>query len=371
MNSMKIVCSNCHEPYPQDSLPYLCKKCGAIYDVVSLDVYEKKTEFQKNPGIWRYKNLLNLPEDTPEISLGEGNTPLIFDRVNGYEVGFKLEFMNPTGSYKDRGSSVLVSQLVNFGVKSAVEDSSGNAGASFAAYAARAGIQARIFVPASTSGPKRKQIEAYGADIIPVDGPRTAASQAALEAVKQGAVYGSHAYLPCLIPGYATIAYEIFEQLGKAPGAVIAPIGQGNMLFSVAKGFSALMAAGLIDTYPRLIGVQAKACAPIWKSFLTGKNQNSAASVAEEPTLAEGVKVSNPVRGNAVIDMINYSMGTICVTEESQILPGLYALARRGFYVEPTTAIVWDALLQMLGKFPEPIVVLLTGSGLKYNYSNH
>jgi len=122
MNSMKIVCSNCHEPYPQDSLPYLCKKCGAIYDVVSLDVYEKKTEFQKNPGIWRYKNLLNLPKDTAEISLGEGNTPLIFDRVNGYEVGFKLEFMNPTGSYKDRGSSVLVSQLVNFGVKSAVED---------------------------------------------------------------------------------------------------------------------------------------------------------------------------------------------------------------------------------------------------------
>jgi threonine synthase len=361
---MNILCSNCHEPYPQDSLPYLCKKCGAVYNVISLDAYEKKTEFQNNPGIWRYKNLLNLPEDTAEISLGEGNTPLIFDNVNGCNVGFKLEFMNPTGSYKDRGSSVLVSQLVNFGVKSAVEDSSGNAGASFAAYAARAGIQARIFVPASTSGPKRKQIEAYGANIIPVDGARSAASQAALEAVIQGAVYGSHAYLPCLIPGYATIAYEIFEQSGRAPGTIIAPIGQGNMLVSIARGFSALMTAGLIDTYPRLIGVQAKACAPIWKSFMTGENQSD---IIEKPTLAEGVTVSNPVRGNAVIDAINYSMGTICAIEESQILPGLYALAKRGFYVEPTSAIVWDALLQILGKFPEPIVVILTGSGLKYN----
>ena len=114
----------------------------------------------------------------------------------------------------------------------ALEDSSGNAGASFAAYAARAGVRAKVFIPDAAAGPKRKQIEAYGAEVIRIPGLRSNAAEAALNAAAGGEVYASHAYLPFGLSGYATIAYEIFRQLGQAPGSVIAPVGQGNSVVS-------------------------------------------------------------------------------------------------------------------------------------------
>ncbi len=121
--------------------------------------------------------------------------------------------------------------------KSAVEDSSGNAGASFAAYAARGGIKARVFIPESASGPKRRQIETYGAELIPVSGPRSAAAEAVEREAQAGEVYASHAYLPFGMAGIATIAYEIFEQLGRAPGTVIAPAGHASLVLGYSARF--------------------------------------------------------------------------------------------------------------------------------------
>ena len=150
------------------------------------------------------------------VSLGEGNTPLLSAKVFGREVYFKCEYINPTGSFKDRGTSTLVSFFLA-GVTEAIEDSSGNAGASFAAYAAAGGNQSAGVCAGLCFGPKRKQIEAYGAELIPVPGPRTKASQAVMQAAETGMVYASHAYLPFNLPGYATCAYEIYEQLGRDP----------------------------------------------------------------------------------------------------------------------------------------------------------
>jgi threonine synthase len=213
------------------------------------------------PGIWRYRHTFGLPEAAPQISLGEGSTALVWTEAFGRQVAFKCEFQNPSGSFKDRGSATLVSFLCSRGVHEAVEDSSGNAGASFAAYAARAGIKARVYVPESASGPKRRQIEAYGAQVVAVPGPRSNAAEAVRQAADAGTAYASHAYLPYNLPGYATAAYEIFEQLGEAPGTVIVPAGQGGFLLGMARGFAAMRNAGLFQEMPLLVGVQASLCA--------------------------------------------------------------------------------------------------------------
>jgi threonine synthase len=316
------------------------------------------------PGIWRYRHALGLPEQAPVISLGEGRTPLLWAEAHKRQVAFKLEFVNPSGSFKDRGSATLVSFLASRKVKAAVEDSSGNAGASFAAYAARAGIQARVFVPETAAGPKRSQIEAYGAEVTPVPGPRSNAAQAVIKAADKGAAYASHAYLPFNLPGYATVAYEIYEQLGQAPGTLVTPVGQGGFLLGASRGFAALNKAGLIQHLPRLVGVQARACAPLWA--LSSYGPDGLAWVTEAPTLAEGVRVRYPLRGDAVLKAVEESGGMFLVVDEADILTGRDHLARRGFYVEPTSALVWSALAQVLDQMPDPVVALLTGSGLKY-----
>ena len=244
-----------------------------------------------------------------------------------------------------------------------MEDSSGNAGASFAAYAARAGIRGRVFVPDYASGPKRAQIEAHGAELVRILGPRSEAGKAVRAAAEEGAVYASHSMLPFGLAGLATIAYELVDELGQAPGSVIAPVGHGSLLLGIAEGFRALQAAGVVETLPRLAGVQARACAPLWA--VANMGAAGLAWMTEGATLAEGVRVRQPVRGDALMQAIQHSGGAVLAVEEEEILPGRDKLAAMGLFVEPTSAIVWSALEQVAAQLPEPIVVILTGSGLK------
>jgi threonine synthase len=359
----EICCTSCRRPYPQEGVPYRCPVCSGLYDNAGLPAFDLAKVDASQPGIWRYRHTFGLADETPPVTIGEGNTPLVWREALGRRMAFKLEFLNPTGSYKDRGSAVLAGFLRGRGVEAAVEDSSGNAGASFAAYAAVAGIQARVFVPDSASGPKRTQIERYGAQVVRIMGPRSNAAVAAERAVESGAAYASHAYLPQVLAGYATLAYELYEQMGQAPGAVVAPAGQGNLLLAVARGFAALRAAGLIERLPVMVGVQALACAPLWALFRYGAA--GLGMVAEGETLAEGVRVRFPMRGDAVMQMLAEQRGLLAAVDEADILPGRDQLARLGFYVEPTSAIVWDALQQVAADLPDPIAVVLTGSGLK------
>jgi len=359
-----IHCSNCRRPYPDDHTPYRCPSCGGVYDFTCLPDFDSTRIEPASPGIWRYRSFFCLPEAAPVISLGEGNTPLIWSKACGRQVAFKLEFLNPTGSFKDRGTAPLISFLQVRGVAAVVEDSSGNAGASLAAYAVAAGIQARIFVPAYASGPKLVQIEAYGAEVIRIPGPRSNAAEAARRAAGQGATYASHACMPHDAVGYATIAFELFEQMGQTPGTVIAPAGQGSLLLGIGRGFEALQRAGLSARLPTLIGVQAAVCAPLWAAF----TQDGAGQPATEgETLAEGVRILHPLRSEALLRLVRTTGGGFVAVAEDRILPGRDELARRGLFVEPTSAIAWDGLAQVVGQVPEPIVVLLTGSGLKSN----
>lgn len=364
MDNPKILCSQCKKPYPLEGVPYKCDICGGFFDYEAPFVFNKKRIDANEKSLWRYRDSFTLPHNAPVISLGEGHTPLVRASNENQNVYMKLEYLNPTGSYKDRGSAVLVSQLVVRGVTEAVEDSSGNAGASFAAYAARAGMHARIFVPESASGPKRTQIEMHGAELIKVPGPRAAAAEAVAKEANRGVPYASHAYLPFGLAGISTIAYEIFEELGEAPGTVIAPIGHGGLLLGILRGFSALKDTGLINNDPYYLGVQAKECSPLIEraNQLNGKPPYHGSG----DTIAEGVKVWAPVRGEALIHQIQKGKGEFLGIPEENISPAFHELSRMGFYVEPTSALAWAGYKMKMRKIPEPIIVILTGSGLKY-----
>ncbi|RPH62804.1 MAG: pyridoxal-phosphate dependent enzyme [Chloroflexi bacterium] len=366
---MSVFCTNCKRPYPEEGAPYRCPKCGGLFDLTPWDFDPAQVDRSK-PGIWRYRHTFSgLPANFPAVSLGEGSTPLVWSTAFGRQIAFKCESLNPTGSFKDRGTTVIATFLHSRGVTEALEDSSGNAGASFAAYAARAGLKAGIYIPAAASGPKRKQIEFYGAQIHPIPGSRADVTRALEKAVGQDFIltapaYASHAWLPFNLPGYATAAYEIYEQVGAAPSAVIVPAGQGGLWLGLARGFDALKRAGLVKSLPKIIGVQARACSPLW--VLTTAGPSALGFVTEGQTLAEGVKVRNPLRAGTILEICDQGYGAFLPVDEADILRGRDELAKRGLYVEPTSALVWSALEQVVAQLPDPLAVVLTGSGYKY-----
>jgi threonine synthase len=354
-----FACLSCGRPYPDSGHPFRCPHCGGVYDFLDRLPYQPAA---KTPvrGLDRYRSWLSWLGDNPLVSLGEGGTPLVAANIGQGEKLLKCEQLNPTGSFKDRGTAVLVSALAAGGVTQAIEDSSGNAGASFAAYAARAGIRARIFAPSYASGPKRAQIEAYGADLVLVDGPRAHASEAALQEAEAGAVYASHAFLPHGLAGMATLAFELVEQLGRAPGTVITPVGQGTLYLGVHRGFKALNRAGRIDQLPAMVGVQSNACAPVWSAWSGSEWQPD-----EVDTLAEGIRIAQPLRMASLLDAAEESDGGFEVVDDDSIRRGLAELGRVGVFVEPTSAVVWEVLERADDRWPGPWVAVLTGSGMK------
>lgn len=358
-----ILCSSCQEPYPERGVPFRCPTCGGLYDFQDHPPLQPDKVEKDLPGIWPYRHSFGYPAESPPITLGEGDTPLVWCDVFNTQVGFKVESQNPTGSFKDRGTALLVSFLQSRGITSAVEDSSGNAGSSFAAYAARAGMDARVYVPAYASGPKRVQIERYGAEIVTVSGPRSEAARAVRRAAEKGSVYASHAYLPHGLPGFSTIAYELWEEMGQVPGSVVMPVGHGSLLIGIARGFQALKAAGVISRMPALVGVQAQACAPLFEAYEKGEDES--VPVPEEETLAEGVRIQTPYRGEEVLKRVRESQGRFVSVPEPEIKRGRERLAGLGLDVEWTSALVWDGLAQVVGQVPEPVIAILTGHGLK------
>lgn len=354
-----IACTVCGEKYPEQQVPFRCT-CGGLFDYEDFPRY---TAVNPLVGRLRYSQLFGLGEDTDWITLGEGSTPLLKTNLAGGELFLKMESQNPTGSYKDRGSAVLVSFLHSRGVTYAIEDSSGNAGASFAGYCAKAGIKARVFVPESASGPKCMQIEAYGADLVRVPGPRSEAAKAVLSAAAAGTVYASHAWMPFGLTGIAAIAYEIVEDLGSEPGCIIAPVGHGGLLYGVMRGFESMAQAGTIKCEPHFIGVQAANCAPVVDAFRSGSVETEEPQPLE--TIAEGVKVTRPARARAILQRMLAGKGRMMAIEEKDLLAAYWDAAGKGFFMEPTSALVWAAARSVVKDFKTPVVAVITGSGYK------
>jgi threonine synthase len=296
------------------------------------------------------------------VSLGEGWTPLVERDWMGARVLFKLESQMPTGSFKDRGTAVMLNHLIEVGVGPIHEDSSGNAGSSIATYAAAAGLACRIYVPATAPRGKIVQIAASGAEIRVIPGTRQDVTEAALAAVATS-FYASHNWQPYFIEGTKTLAYELWEQLGfRVPDNILVPTGYGSNILGLDRGFDELMRRGEIARMPRLFAVQAENCAAFAAAW-------SNTPFASGPTIADGIATVRPVRTAEVLAALRRSRGGVVAVPEAEIAPALRALGRRGLFVEPTAATAGAALSQLLRngtiRADETTVIVLTGHGLK------
>ena len=343
--------------------PWRCAACGSPLELKLPPAAAATFADGVADGVWRYRSW--LPQVDP-IALGESRTALVELASVDRAVFAKVEGGLPTGSFKDRGTTVTVSWLRARGVREIIVDSSGNAGASFAAYAARAGLRARVFVPADASPAKLLQMRAHGAIVLSVPGPRSAAgdaARAALDGAGPEVAYASHLWEPAFLAGTATFAYEVFEQMGRrAPDAVIAPLGGGTLLLGAHLGFGRLREAGLIDRVPRLVGVQSAACAPLARAFRAG--EPDAAAVEPGATIAEGIRIALPPRSRQILAAVRETGGEIVEVSDDQIRTSLRRLLAQGLCVEPTSAAAYAGLAR-LAKPGETVVVALTGHGLK------
>jgi len=360
---MNYICSNCRTVVPAGPQAWRCAQCGSNLEMETRAPFRADAIDRDNHTLWRYRAMLPVGDGDPVVSLGEGMTPLVAAEFAGRSVHFKLEYMAPTGSFKDRGTTVLVSKLKAWGVKRAADDSSGNAGASFSAYAAHAGIAAEVYAPAYASPAKLAQIEIFGAKLNKIEGVREKATEALESAVAAGdLVYATHAWSPLTYEGTKTIGYEIWEQLGRrAPDCFVSPVGQGSLFLGAYRGFRDLLAAGLIAKLPRMIGVQSIACPPIVEALRQGLDRHAA--IDKQASVAEGISLAHPIRDREVLRAIRETGGTAIVVADDETLAARDALARTGLYVEPTSAVVGAALKRL--SLNGTVVVALSGSGLK------
>lgn len=345
-----LACRRCGRTFPLAGPSWHCE-CGGLLRAVG----PPPRQLVGDPtrwSMWRYAPTLPPIEGWESVTLGEGTTPVV---ALGDAV-VKLDFLNPTLSFKDRGAAVLVAGAAAAGVRRVVVDSSGNAGAALAAYGARAGMAVEIWVPEGTAPKKTAGMRACGADVRVADGDRAAAAVAAARRVAEtGAFYASHVYQPLFTLGTKTVIFELWEQLGgRLPEVIVVPAGNGTLVLGADLALDDLVALGLTTRVPRLVAVQARRCAPL------------AGLAVEGPTVAEGIAIAEPPQADEVRRIIAARGGTIVTVTEEAIGAARHDLGARGIWVEPTAAAAWAAVRDgSVAPAGASVAVVLTGAGLK------
>jgi len=315
--------------------------------------------------LWRYVSFFPYVNEKETVSLGEGWTPLIKFSDNAY---FKLDHLNPTGSFKDRGSTVLISALHKPLEKVGgyiSEDSSGNAGASVAAYAALAGLKAKIYVPEGVSGQKLNQILFYGADVVKVSGSRGEVAEEAQKLEKRK-FYVGHILHPLFRDGIRSLAYELAEQFcWKLPQRIYLPVSAGTLLLGVINGFKHLEKSGVIDAFPEIVACQTRQVSPLYHRF-KGLSYTPPKRIA---SIADALVSVNPPLLDLMIKNLKEVNGDAVMVEEDEIFGAFIKLARKGFFVEPSSAVAYAAYEKQLKNketsMGDKAVIVLTGNGLK------
>lgn len=371
-----LVCSRCGNTYGDR---WRCE-CGHPLDFAATPLPDgpapDPAELDARDGLWAFSDFIPVER---RVTLGEGTTPLV--DAPDWNAEFKLEYVFPTGSFKDRGATTTLSRAVEVGADRVVDDSSGNAGAAVATYAARVGLDAEIYVPASVKRSKLRAIEAAGATPVRVEGSRQAVTEACVEAVERGdAWYASHAWNPAFFAGTATFAYEVALQRDWAvPDAVVSPLGHGTLFLGAYRGFRALEAAGWTDSTPTMLGVQAAGYAPIAEELhddavvggddTGGEADGGGADARTSNDVADGIQITDPVRRDAILEAIEATGGDAIALPEAPVADELERLHRAGFYCEPTCAVAPAGLEAYRERdvldAGDDVVVPLTGSGLK------
>lgn len=318
-------------------------------------------------SIFRYRAFMPIESEAwRAISLGEGLTPVIsLDE----DVLLKMDYAMPTLSFKDRGAALLIAHCKEIGVEAVVQDSSGNAGNSVAAYCAKAGIACEIFVPEGTSPAKIAMIESHGAAVNIIPGTRDKCANACRAQVDQeGKYYASHVYNPYFYQGTKTYLYEVYEQLGRIPRTLFIPLGNGTLFIGVIKALEEFQESGLLAEMPAVFAVQSERCDPFARAAAAGLAQPAA--VTPTPTLAEGIAIGVPMRGEEILRSIYKHRVKVITAPENRILEARAKLAKKGIYCEHTTAATYAAYLaygDAHGRISDCLIPMC-GAGLKSDH---
>ncbi len=376
---MKFVCSACGATAPVTTRAARCA-CGGLWKLdFKPPLFDPELIDRREWSLFRYRAFLPLDgaesadsastqsiEKWRAVTLGEGMTPIV---ALDEDTLLKMDYFMPTLSFKDRGAAVLVAHAAAIGVESVVQDSSGNAGNSVAAYCARAGIACEIFVPEGTSPAKIAMIKSHGATVTIVPGSRDRCAEVCRAKVADGgAYYASHVFNPFFYEGTKTYIYEVWEELGRVPAHIFVPLGNGTLFIGIVKGLEELLAAGLIARMPKIIAVQSERCDPIARAWEDGAAEP--AHITPMPTLAEGIAIGVPARGAEILEYV-YKYGVNVVTApEGRILEARAALAAKGIYCEHTSAATYAAYLDQRdrhGRIYDSLIPMC-GAGLKSDH---
>lgn len=375
----RLECTSCGVIYDWQEDILLCKSCGSTltvkYDLERIrNCLDRANLVNRATNVWRYRELLPIINEQNIVSLGEGWTPVIKAENYGKAMGlrrlfFKLEYLNPTGSLKDRGSTVLVSRVRELGVKSVADDSSGNAGLSLAAYCAKTHIECTLYVPMSAPVEKLVQASYYGAKIMKIPGSRSDVARAIQDLYEKREVnYASHNRSPFVIEGMKTFSFEIAEQTRQIPEHIIFPVGGGSLLVGARKGFEEMAELNWIKQSPSLHCVQSNACMPVVIAY--EKKLRHVKPVEEKETIAGGIRITNPPRGTEILKALYDTKGSAIAVSDEDILRHQLLLAREeGIFAEPTSCAALAGLAKLCEERKiaanESVLVPITGFGLK------
>ncbi len=287
---------------------------------------------------------------TPVVSLEE-------------DLSVKLDYCMPTLSFKDRGAAVLAARYLELGVDRVLQDSSGNAGNSVAAYCARAGIGCEIYVPEGTSA---RMIRAHGATVHVIPGSRDHCAAVCRDRVREEKIrYASHVFDPFFYEGTKTWLYEVYEQLGRVPKTLFLPVGNGTLFLGVMKALEEFMWSGILPEMPQVVAFQSEKCDPVAQALRNRRRKTL--PVEAQPTLAEGIAVGNPLRGDEILEYIYRYQLRVITAPESEIETAREMLAKQGMFVEPTAAAGLAAYRRHCREYGRPAAALLSlpGAGLK------
>ncbi|MCH3965141.1 MAG: threonine synthase [Clostridium sp.] len=376
-----LECSKCGERYSTDEPHNLCHCGGPL--LVRYDLSKIKENIDRNVfksrrrGLFRFKELLPVKNEENIVTLGEGDTPVIKAGKLGRKIGIenlyiKDEGLNPTGTFKARGAAVGVSKAKELGIKTIAMPTAGNAGGAWSAYSAKAGIELVVAMPYDAPDLAKKEAYIYGSKTYLVKGLISDAGKIIAKGVKKYGWFDAATLKePYRIEGKKTMGLEIAEYFGwEFPDAILYPTGGGVGIIGIWKAFQELKELGWIKgKVPKLISVQAEGCNPIVKAFNEGRKDSEFCKTAN--TIAGGIRVPKALGDFIVLDAIRKSGGTAVEVKDSEILDSLNLLAKtEGLFICPEGASLIAAVEKLYGtgflKSDEKVVILNTGSGLKY-----
>ncbi len=382
-----FVCFNCRTEHPADYDGYLCRECGgnlnAVYDyqAVAESFTVDRLKQDDEQTVWRYSELFPFADRRNVPGLHMGITPLYRNRIIEQQIDTELIYLKddtrlPSASFKDRASSVVMAVAIEKGVERVACASTGNAGCSWACMGATCGMPVTIFVPASAPEAKIAQLEVYGADVRRVDGSYDDAFALCVEECeKHGYFNRNTGFNPYTREGKKSVSFEIWEQFGyRAPASVFVPVGDGNIISGVWKGFYDLQQLGLIDEMPAIFAVQSTNSDAIAKTISTIEQGSQSlddftVATVSATTRADSIAVDTPSDGVSAVRAVMETGGKAVTVSDQEILAEIWELASStGIFAEPAGVTAVAGLKKFAlagGVVPAPAVALVTGNGLK------